>query len=192
MAPQVTYILHEDPISAHCYKIKLTASLLNIPIERQQYSIRNKETRTPFFIENINAFGRIPTLQIGADLSTAKFLPESNAACFYLAETVTESASKLQLIPSDAFERAEMLRWMFFEQSHVEPSIAVVRSWNKYFGLDSEEKRAQLDGKMKAGIQALECMEGHLKGNGKEGTGAKDWFVGEGVTLADIALLVLS
>jgi len=62
------------------------------------------ETRAPEFLADINANGRIPTLQIGD-----RFLPESNAACFYLAEGSA-------LIPDDRFDRADMLRWMCFDQ----------------------------------------------------------------------------
>ena len=39
------------------------------------------ETRTPEFLANVNANGRIPVLQVGD-----RFIPESNAACHYLAK----------------------------------------------------------------------------------------------------------
>ena len=101
-------VLHEDPRSGNCYKIRLTAALLGLPMERISYDIMKGETRTPDFLRNVNANGRIPVLQIGAGTSP-RFLPESNAACWYLAD---DSA----LIPQDRFDRADMLRWMFFEQ----------------------------------------------------------------------------
>ena len=102
------YNLHEDPRSGNCYKIKLTAALLDIPLETLQYDIMQGETRTPEFLANINRNGRIPVLQIEGDDGT-RFLPESNAACWYLA-------SGSELIPSDRFAQADMLRWMFLEQ----------------------------------------------------------------------------
>jgi glutathione S-transferase len=68
-------ILHEDPRSGNCYKIRLTAALLGLPLERRQYDIMKGETRTPDFLREVNANGRIPVLQIGD-----RFLPESNAA----------------------------------------------------------------------------------------------------------------
>jgi glutathione S-transferase len=74
-------ILHEYPASGNCYKIRLTAALLGLPIERRLYDIMKGETRTAGFLANVNANGRIPVLQVG-DL----FPPESNAACFYLAD----------------------------------------------------------------------------------------------------------
>ena len=42
-----TLTLHEDPRSGNCYKIKLTAALLGIPLETRQYDIIKGETRTP-------------------------------------------------------------------------------------------------------------------------------------------------
>ena len=65
--------LHEDPRSGNCYKIKLTAALLGLPLETRQYDILQGETRTPEFTSSVNPDGRIPVLQIGD-----KFLPESN------------------------------------------------------------------------------------------------------------------
>ena len=58
-----------------------------------------------------------------------RFIPESNAACFYLADGS-------DLIPDDRFDRADMLRWMFFEQYSHEPNIATVRFWLAYIGED--------------------------------------------------------
>src|SRR4051794_29387227 len=101
--------LHEYSPSGNCYKIRLTAALLGLHLERREYDILKAETRTPDFLANVNANGRIPVLQIGD-----RFLPESNAACFYLADGT-------QLMPDDRFERADMLRWMFFEQYNHEP-----------------------------------------------------------------------
>src|SRR4051812_26430779 len=96
-------VLHEDPRSGNCYKIRLTAALRALPLERRFYDIIKGETRTPEFLDRVNANGRIPVLQIGT-----RFLPESNAACWYLAEGSS-------LIPADRFDQADVLRWMFFE-----------------------------------------------------------------------------
>ena len=59
--------------------------LLGLPIERREYDIMKGETRTPEFLATVNANGRIPVLQIGEG-ADARFLPESNAACFWLAD----------------------------------------------------------------------------------------------------------
>ena len=163
-------ILHEDWISGNCYKIRLTAALLGLPIERRQYDITKGETRTPDFLANVNANGRIPVLQIGD-----RFLPESNAACWWLA-------SGSPLIPQDRFDQADMLRWMFFEQYNHEPNVATLRFWKAHVGLDklTDAQRALVPGKEVAGNAALALMDQHLTG--------RDFFVADGLSLADVAL----
>ena len=163
-------ILHEYAASGNCYKIRLTAALLGLSIERRSYDILKGETRTPEFLAEVNANGRIPVLQIGD-----RFLPESNAACFYLADGSP-------LVPADRFERADMLRWMFWEQYNHEPNVATMRFWLAFVGEGglSELQRAQLPGKRAAGEAALRLMDEHLDG--------RHWLVGNALSLADIAL----
>ena len=166
--------LHEDPSSGNCYKITLTAALLGLPLDHVRYDILKGETRTPEFIATVNAHGRIPVLQVGEGAS-ARFLPESNAACFYLADGSA-------LVPEDRFARADMLRWMFFEQYSHEPNIATLRFWLTYVGEAnlSDSQRALIPAKRTAGEAALALMDRHLAKH--------DWLVGESATLADIAL----
>jgi glutathione S-transferase len=163
-------VLHEDPKSGNCYKVALTAALVGLPIERRQYDIMRGETRTSDFLSRVNANGRIPVLQIGE-----RFLPESNAACYFLAEGS-------RLIPEQRFDRADMLRWMFWEQYNHEPNVATLRFWLHYIGEDrlSAAQRAQIEGKRGAGEAALKLMDEHLE--------HRRYFVGERLSLADIAL----
>lgn len=163
-------ILHEYSASGNCYKIRLTAAHVGVPLERVQYDILNGETRTSTFLHSINANGRIPVLQIGD-----RFLPESNAACIYLAEGS-------ELIPHDRFDRADMLRWMFFEQYSHEPNIATLCFWRFFIGEENltEKQQALVPGKRQAGEDALGVMERVLS--------QQDWFAGDRFSLADIVL----
>ena len=163
-------ILHDYAASGNCYKIRLTAALLDRPSERREYDILRGETRTAAFLAEVNANGRIPVLQIGD-----RFLPESNAACFWLADAT-------HLIPHDRFERADMLRWMFFEQYNHEPNVATLRFWMKWVGEENlgEAQRVQIPLKQAAGAAALTLMDDHLA--------AHDWLAGQRLSLADIAL----
>ena len=163
-------ILHEYSPSGNCYKIRLTAAFLGAVLERREYDILQGETRTPAFLANVNANGRIPVLQIGD-----RFLPESNAACVWLADGSP-------LIPDDRFDRADMLRWMFFEQYNHEPNIATLRFWLAYLGEDalSDLQRSQVPAKRAAGEAALALMDEHLA--------ARRFFVADRLSLADICL----
>ncbi len=163
-------VLHEYADSGNCYKIRLTLAHLGQTYERREYDILKGETRTPEFLETVNANGRIPVLQVGD-----RFLPESNAAIFYLAE-----GSKL--IPGDRWDRADMLRWMFFEQYNHEPNVATMRFWKAFVGEDNWTDTQKLLAPVKAaaGDAALKLMDEHLEGRG--------FFVGDALSLADIAL----
>ena len=164
------YVLHEYSSSGNCYKVRLTAALLGTPLERREYDIMKGETRTPDFLQNVNANGRIPVLQVGD-----RFIPESNAACYYLADGSN-------LIPTDPFDNADMLRWMFWEQYNHEPNIATLRFWMGSIGADNltESQRLQLTPKRTAGNAALKLMDDHLS--------AREWFVRDAISLADICL----
>ena len=164
------FVLHEYAPSGNCYKIRLTAAHVGLPLDRRNYDILRGETRTPEFLAEVNANGRIPVLQTGDD-----FLPESNAAAFYIADGS-------DLIPADRFGRADMLRWLFWEQYNHEPNIATVRFWRTLVGEANltDLQRAQLPGKVAAGEAALALMDEHLA--------RRDFFVVDRLTLADIAL----
>lgn len=166
----MSFVLHEYALSGNCYKIRLTAAHVGLPLERRQYDILKGETRTAQFLEEVNANGRIPVLQIGDD-----FLPESNAAAFYIADGS-------DLIPADRFARADLLRWMFWEQYNHEPNVATVRFWRTLVGEANltDLQRAQLPGKIAAGEAALALMDEHL--------GRSDFLVLDRITLADIVL----
>jgi glutathione S-transferase len=168
MTEQMT--LHEYSPSGNCYKVRLTAALVGKPIERREYDIMKGETRTPDFMGNINSNGRIPVLEVGE-----RFIPESNAACYYLAEGSL-------LIPTDPFEHADMLRWMFWEQYSHEPNIATLRFWMGWLGPNglSDLQRLQMPTKRTAGNAALKLMDDHLRD--------REWFVGSAISLADICL----
>src|SRR5512139_3010406 len=154
-------ILHEFPQSGNCYKIRLTAAHLGIKLERRSYDIMKGETRTPEYLRDVSATGRIPVLQDGD-----RSLTESNAICFYLA-----NGSKL--VPDGHFDLADMLRWMFWEQYNHEANIATLRLWKHMIGIDalSDAQRVQMTGKRENGLAALDLMDKHLS--------ERKWFVSD-------------
>jgi glutathione S-transferase len=163
-------VLHEYSQSGNCYKVRLTAALVGKPIERREYDIMKGETRTPDFVAKVNSNGRIPVLQVGD-----RFIPESNAACYFVAEGSP-------LIPTEPFDHADMLHWMFWEQYSHEPNIATLRFWMGWLGPDnlSDVQRLQMPPKRHAGNAALKLMDQHLA--------SREWFVGSSISLADICL----
>jgi len=163
-------VLHEYAASGNCYKVRLTAAIVGKHLERREYDIMKDETRTPQFLMEVNANGRIPVLQVDH-----RFIPESNAACYFIADGSN-------LIPTDGFDHADMLRWMFWEQYNHEPNIATLRFWKDNVGHPNltEAQKHQIPGKREAGEAALKLMDKHLE--------ARDWFVAGHMTLADVVL----
>lgn len=163
-------VLHEQSPSGNCYKVRLTAAIVGKRLDRREYDILKGETRTLDFLQNVNSNGKIPVLQVGD-----RFIPESNAACYFLAEGSS-------LIPTDPFEHADMLRWMFWEQYSHEPNIATLRFWMRWIGPDdlNDLQRLQMPPKRQAGNAALKLMDDHLS--------KREWFVGDDLSLADICL----
>jgi len=163
-------VLHEYPASGNCYKIRLVAAHVGLSLERRTYDIMKGETRTPEFLAEVNPNGRIPVLQDGD-----RFLTESNAICFFLANGT-------KLIPDGHYDQADMLRWMFWEQYNHEPNIATLRFWIRYVGLDAlaDAQRVQISQKREAGLAALDLMDRHLA--------ERRWFAADQFSLADICL----
>jgi glutathione S-transferase len=152
--------------SGNGYKCRLLLHQLGIPFERIELDIRRGETRTAEFLAK-NPNGRIPTLE----LEDASFLPESGAILWYLAEGT-------RFLPDTRLERAQVLRWMFFEQYSHEPYIAVLRWWAHSGQL--EARAAEVPEKRRAGWAALDVMEAQLRD--------RPFFVADRYTIADIAL----
>jgi glutathione S-transferase len=166
----MTLRLHDNMSSGNGYKVRLLLAQLGIPFERIEYDITAGETRTPQFLENVNANGRVPVLET----EEGEFLPESGAILFYLADGTP-------FLPEGRLGKARTLQWMFFEQYSHEPNIAVARAWLHVFDVDmTEERRNALQTKQKLGYDALGVMEDHLE--------ERRFFVGDHYSIADIAL----
>ena len=159
--------LYDNHLSGNGYKPRLLLAHLGRTYERIEVDILEGETRTPeFLVKNRN--GRIPVLE----LEDGTCIAESNAILFYLAEGS-------RFLPSDPLARAVTLQWMFFEQYSHEPFIAVARHWIQHMEM-TDSQRAQLPEKQEGGRAALSVMEEHLR--------ESDWFGGDAMNIADIAL----
>ena len=160
-------LLYDSPVSGNCYKVRLLFAHLGIPFERRRVDVVDRSNR-PELLGELNPALRVPTLV----LDDGRPLAESGAILWYFGEGT-------RFVPDDRYARAQVLQWMFFEQYDHEPAIAVVRFWVAYSGRP-EAFADRLDERMRAGHRALAAMERHLEG--------REFLVGRGLTLADIAL----
>ena len=159
--------IYGDSRSGNCYKIQLLCAEMGIDYEWQEVDILAGETRTPEFLA-MNANGKIPLLA----LPDGRYLPESNAILFYLADGS-------EFFAGDTYSRAEILQWMFFEQYSHEPNIATSRFIIKYLG-NPPDRHVSLEEKRAGGQQALAIMERQLLRH--------PFIVGDNYNIADIAL----
>ena len=160
-------LLYNSAVSGNCYKVRLLLAHLGLEYETVEMSVVDRSNRKDVLGE-LNPGLRVPTLV----LDDGRPLGESNAILWYLGDGT-------QYVPHDAYERAQALQWMFFEQYSHEPNIAVARFWLAYSGTP-ERFRDQLPARMQGGYAALDAMEGHLEG--------RTFLVGERYSIADIAL----
>ena len=162
-------VLHQMQMSGNCYKVRLTARQLGVPIALKEYPLMGSDTRKPDFLR-LNPNGRVPLLEF----EDGRTLAESDAIISYLAHGSA-------LMPGDRWDRAQALQWMFFEQYSHEPYIAVARFWLSFAPKEQLEERRHLVPEWHArGNAALGVMENHLA--------AHDWFAGGRYSVADIAL----
>ena len=164
-------LLYDSPVSGNCYKVRLLLAHLGIPYERRTMDVVDRSNRRDVLGE-LNPALRVPTLV----LDDGRPLAESGAILWYLGEGT-------RFVPEDPYERAQVLQWMFFEQYDHEPAIAVARFWLAYSGRP-DEFADRLPERTAAGHRALAAMERHLDG--------REFLVGDGLTLADIALYAYS
>jgi glutathione S-transferase len=158
--------LYDSAVSGNCYKVRLLFAHLGLDYERVELDVVDRSNRREV-IGDRNPALRVPTLV----LEDGRSLAESNAILWYFADSSTE------YVPTDRYERAQVLQWQFFEQYDHEPAIAVARFW-LLKGIDVAPE--QLAAKQAAGHKALDAMERHLAG--------RSFFVGERYSIADISL----
>ena len=154
-------------MSGNCYKLRLLLEQLGRDYRWVEVDSARGGTRTAEFLAR-NPNGKVPLIE----LEDGRVLVESNAILCWLAEGTG-------YVPDDAWQRAQALSWMFFEQYSHEPYIAVARFIRGWTPADSP-RRADLPRLRERGHQALAVMERHLQ--------SADWFGGAAYGIADIAL----
>lgn len=161
--------LHSAPRSGNSYKVRLLLGLLGVECEVVDYDTGGGETHAPGFLERVNSDGKIPVLE----LDDGTMLPESGAILFYLADGT-------RFLPEDRLGRARVLRWMFFEQYSLLPYLSRPRLWRMWGVEITEQKKGELEGLFEGGYKGLGVMERRLED--------REFFVGDGPTIADVAL----
>jgi glutathione S-transferase len=155
--------------SGNVYKVRLLLAQLGVPHRRVEVSQLTADTATPAF-RAINPIGKVPAVR----LDDGRVLSESGAILYHFAQ-------RTPFWPTDPWDQAQALRWMFFEQYSHEPPIAGNRYWLRYQPAAARAGKEQMiEANRARGAQALAVMEEHLA--------AHPWFSGPAYGIADIAL----
>ena len=153
--------------SQNAWKVRLLLSHLGLEYERVPVSIFEGESRSEAYLEK-NPAGAVPVLEV----EPGRTIAESNAILCYLAEGTP-------YLPQDRFERAQVMQWLFFEQSYVEPQIGSLRYWT-LTGKLAKRPEDMVAGKRASSLRALAALERHLA--------RRTFLVGERYTIADLAV----
>ena len=158
--------LYDYAASGNCYKVRLALAQIEIPYERVPVDIFAGDTLTEEY-GRLNPARTTPVLVKDG----AEPLPESNAILLHVAEGS-------ELLPADPADRAQVYRWLFFEQTDVIPAIAGLRFRLLTGRLAPDDGEALA--RRAAGEELLQLLADHLSG--------RDWVVGSRYSVADIAL----
>jgi glutathione S-transferase len=159
--------VHGFSTSGNCHKVRLLLEQLGRDYRWIEVDSSAGETQMPEFLAK-NPNGKVPMIE----LDDGRVMVESNAILCWLADGTP-------YLPTDAWQKAQALSWMFFEQYSHEPYIAVARFIRGWTSADSP-RRAELPKCHERGHHALAVMERHLT--------MQSWFTGSGYGVADITL----
>lgn len=157
--------IYGDLISGNCLKVKYVSDILGQPYKWVNVDVVGGEARTAV-ISAKNPVQQVPFIE----LPGGRVLSQSNAIMRYLAKGSA-------LIPNSDFEQALMDQWLFWEQYSHETAIAVARFQVRFAGIAVDDLPEAL---VEKGNKALDVMERILSDT--------RWFVGDQLSLADIAL----
>jgi glutathione S-transferase len=158
--------LYDYAASGNCYKVRLLLHLLDRPYERMPVDIFGGDTLTAAF-GRMNPARRTPVLETADGV----FVPESNAILLHLAEGT-------RFLPEDRDARAQAYRWLFFEQSHLEPTVGSARFW-RLTGRDERDPQrfATLVDSARSSLAMLDA-----------GLDGRVFLAGDEISVADVAM----
>lgn len=153
--------------SQNGYKVRLLLSHLDRPYRSVIVSIFEGEGQGAQHLAR-SPTGAVPVLE----LEDGRTLPESNAILSYLAEGTP-------YLPADAWLRAQVHRWMYFEEDYIQNGLASLRFWNQTRKL-ARRSEELIAAKRALSEKTLRLLDGWL--------GDRDFLVEGTYTIADMSV----
>ena len=153
--------------SQNGYKVRLLFSHLRRPYATKQVAIFDGEGQRDEFLAK-SATGAVPVLE----LEDGRVLTESNAILGYLAEGTA-------YLPTDPWERAQVSRWMYFEEDLIQNGLAALRHWTMT-GKLARRSAEMIAGKQAVSRKTLKILDTWLAG--------RPFLTDSGYTIADMSV----
>jgi len=150
-------------------RVRWTLQELDVDFEAITVDLLAGEHRSPAFLQ-INPAGKLPVL-VDGDM----VLTESVAIVLYLAEKYRDKG----LIPIDAQQRAQMIRWLLFTTTELEqPLWRIARHTSVY--PDNKRLPGELALAREDFTEMASVLDEHMRG--------RQYVVGDTATIADFVL----
>src|SRR5882762_9968240 len=153
--------------SQNGYKVRLLFNHLQRPYVSKWVSIFEGDGQHADFLAK-SPTGAVPVLE----LEDGRVLTESNAILVYLAEGT-------RYLPADSWDRAQVLRWMFFEEDYVQNGLASLRHWTMT-GKLARRTPEVIESRRASSLKTLGILEQHLAEH--------PFLTDNGYTVADISM----
>jgi glutathione S-transferase len=156
--------LYHHPLSGHAHRARLFLSLLDLPHELVEVDLASGAHKKPEFLA-LNPFGQVPVLE-----DEGVVIADSNAILVYLAK----KAGRNDWLPEDAVDAAAVQRWLSVAAGEIAYGPAAARLIT-VFGAKFNPEEV---------IGRAHTILGRLESRLSQ----SDWLVGNGPTIADIAI----
>lgn len=156
--------LYHFPLSGHAHRARLFLSLLGVPHQVIDVDLKAGEHKQPAFMA-MNPFGQVPVLD-----DEGVYIADANAILVYMAK----KTGRREWLPEDAQGAAEVQRWLSVAAGEIAYGPAAARLITVFgapFNPQEVIERAHI---------ILTRIENALQ--------HRDWLVGNGPTIADVAL----
>jgi len=164
--------LYMNPLSPNVRRVRLTAAMLDIPLEETLVDFAAGAHKRPEYLA-LNPNGAVPTLVDGDFVLT-----ESRAIMQYLASKKPESV----LLPRDEQARADVNRWQFWDAAHFSPQLGTLtfeKLIKPMMGM-GDPSQSEIDKAIAGFHRFAAVLEQRLEG--------RHYVVGDAVTIADLTL----
>ena len=168
--------LYTSLLSANGRKALAVALQLRLKLCVQEVDVYHGAGNTPEY-RRINPWGKIPSLS-----DKGRHLWESNAIIIYLAEQYSD----FQLFSRHVDKRADILRWLFWEAAHWQPTLSRIikdRVAQVLFDGDSQVE-PECNWEDPEIVSLLNELQHQLS--------SRDFICGDSLTLADFSLAAMT